>query len=73
VVAVPRRPNASHVVREAVRQGEVVLRRDRRFNGVKISCTAEQAIEWLDQHDELEIVDINAGAIAVVITYWQSF
>lgn len=72
MVAISRRPTAAHAVREALRWGELVLRPDGRFNGVKILCTAEDAIAWLDAHGELEIVDIAAGAIAIVIVYWQS-
>ena len=71
-VAVPRRSTASHVVHEALLRGELVLRSDRRFNGVKTFCTAEAAIAWIDQHDEVEIVDISAGTLAIVIAYWQS-
>ncbi len=73
MVAISRRPTASQAVREALRRGELVLQPERRFNGVKIFGTADDAIAWLDEHAELELVDITAGALAVVVTYWQSF
>ena len=72
MVAIPRRETAAHVVREALRHGEVVFRRGP-FNGVKIfGPTPQDAAEWIDKHPELELVDITAGELAIVITYWQS-
>jgi hypothetical protein len=64
------------------------LRSDRRFNGVNVfSATGgghrdtigELAIAWIDQHPELELVDItftqsisaSLHCVVIVITYWQ--
>ncbi len=82
-MAVIARPDsASQAVREAARRGQLELRRDHRFDGVKVfSATSladpraldDVAAAWIDQHAERELVDItvvqSTGCMSMVITY----
>ncbi len=82
-MAVIARPDdASHALREAARSGQVELRRDHRFGGVKVfSATSpddaeplgDDAATWIEEHAELELVDITVarspGCVSIVITY----
>lgn len=67
MVAIARIESASQAVREATRLGQVQLRADRRFDGIKVFCATAQAqrerlgeaaTTWLEQHCEKELVDI---------------
>ena len=84
-VVLARPQGARQAIRDAARLGEVVLRADRKFNGVEVFSAERElpedaATEWIERHRENELVDITVvesrdGAshwIAVVLTYWQS-
>lgn len=69
MVAILRRGTGLHVVREALRRGEVVFRRGR-FDAIKVFAPApEIAAAWIDEHPDIELVDITAGPLAIVIAY----
>ena len=70
---------------DLVARTETVLRTDLRFNGVKVFSAARGddldaiAATWIDQHAEVELVDItflrssDAGCQcwSIVLTYWR--
>lgn len=69
------RPEASTLLVEATRRGQLVVASDRPFNGMKVFCATADAVAWIDAHPELDLVDITVAQdsawTSIVIAYWE--